>query len=309
MASITRDDVATLIAEEYSAQVIQAAVQGSTVLAAFPNVPMGTKVTNMPVLASLPEAAWVGDVDNTARKPTAKVTWDNKRLVAEEIAVTVPIHENTVDDSVGDPLGTIATIGGQALGKKLDQSVLFGVEKPASWTSPDLLAASVASGSVVAHTLGPGGSSDIYGAGLQVAEMISDVGYDPTVAIAKRGLRFKFANLRDADGGLILQGENIIGFDTFWNRNGAWLPDAATELIADANTVVIGVRQDITVKYLDQATFGTGENQINLAEQDMVALRFKGRFAYVLGNPVTAESGGRRVYGVGAVVPPAAEEE
>jgi hypothetical protein len=58
--------------------------------------------------------------------------------------------------------------------------------------------------------------------------------------------------------------------------------------VVDASRVRIGVRQDITVKFLDQATLGTGESQINLAERDMVAIRMKARFAYVLGTGATA---------------------
>ena len=76
------------------------------------------------------------------------------------------------------------------------------------------------------------------------------------------------------------------------------MPSEATALIADPSTVRIGVRQDITVKFLDQATVGG----INLAEKDMVALRFKARFAYVLGNPAVPETGVAG-YGVAAVLP------
>lgn len=298
MADITRAEVASLIGEEYGGQVIKAATQGSTALAAFPNVNMGTKVSHMPVLATVPEAAWVGDTDNTGVKPTSQATWANKTLVAEEVAVILPIHENTLDDATEDILEQLADLGGQALGKKLDQAVFFGTEKPASWTSLDMVAAATAAGNVVAVVDGTANASDIYGAGLQVAELIADKGFDPTVAVAKRGLRFKFANLRNADGNLALQGENILGFDTFWNRNGAWESAEALEIIADPNTVRIGVRQDVTVKFLDQATVGG----INLAEKDMVALRFKARFAYVLGDPATPETGVAS-YGVGAVTP------
>jgi hypothetical protein len=38
------------------------------------------------------------------------------------------------------------------------------------------------------------------------------------------------------------------------------------------------------VKFLDQATVGS----VNLAERDMVALRFKARYAYVLGRSATS---------------------
>jgi len=298
MADITRAEVASLIGEEYGPQVIKAATQGSTALAAFPNINMGTKTTNMPVLATLPVAAWVTDVDNTGVKATAQATWVNKTLVAEEIAVIIPIHENTLDDATEDILAQLAELGGQAIGKALDQAVLFGVNKPVSWTSLDLFAAATAAGNIVTTVDGAGNTSDLYGAALQVAALIANAGFDPETLLAKRALQYQLANLRGTDGHPVLVNNGIQGFDTFWSRNGAWVPASATALIADPSLVRIGIRQDVTVKFLDQATVGT----INLAEKDMVALRFKARFAYVLGNPATPETG-VQTYGVGAVTP------
>nr|WP_182377889.1 phage major capsid protein [Nocardioides sp. WS12] len=300
MADITRAEVASLIGEEYGPQVIKAATQGSTALAAFPNINMGTKTRNMPVLATIPAAEWVTDVDNTGVKPTAQVTWANKTLVAEELAVIIPIHENTLDDATEDILAQIAELGGQAIGKALDAAVFFGTNKPVSWTSLDLHAAAVATSQTVAVVDGAGNTSDIYGASLQVAAMIADAGFDPETLIAKRSLQYQLANLRGTDGHPVLVDNSIRGFETFWSRNGAWVPADATALIVDPSTVRIGVRQDVTVKFLDQATVGG----INLAEKDMVALRFKARFAYVLGNPATPETGVAG-YGVGAVTPDA----
>jgi HK97 family phage major capsid protein len=302
MADITRAEVASLIGEEYGPEVIKAATQGSVAIQAFPNVNMGTKTRNMPVLATIPEAEWVSDTDNTGVKPTSKATWVNKTLVAEEVAVIIPIHENTLDDADADILSSLADLGGQSIGKKLDQAVLFGVDKPLTWTSLDLHAAAVASSNTVAVVDGPGNASDLYGAALQVAGLIADAGFDPEVALAKRSLSFKLANLRGTDGHPVLDGDSLRGLSTYWSRNGAWVPADASVLIADPSTVRIGIRQDVTVKLLDQATIGTGEDQINLAERDMVALRFKARFAYVLGNPATPETGVQS-YGVGAVTP------
>ena len=303
MAGITRTEVASLISEEYGPEVIKAAVQGSTALAAFPNVNMGTKTLNMPVLATVPEADWVTDTDNTGIKPQSKATWANKTLVAEEVAVIVPIHENTLDDANADILAAIAALGGQAIGKKLDQAVFFGTDKPVSWTSPDLVAAATAAGNTVAVVDGPANTSDIYGAITQVAEMVAGAGFDPSTLIAQRGLSFKLANLRGTDGRPALTSDGIVGFDTYWNRNGAWEPTEATAILADPSLVRIGVRQDVTVKFLDQATLSDGAGGfISLAERDMVALRFKARFAYVLGNPYTAAAGAA-AYGVGVVTP------
>ena len=298
MADITRAEVASLIGEEYGAQVIKAATQQSLAMQAFPNVNMGTKVSHMPVLATLPVAAFVSDTDNTGTKPTSQVTWADQTLVAEEIAVIVPVHENTIDDATEDILAQLAELGGQAIGTAFDGAVFFGTNKPASWTSLDLHAAAVAAGNTVEVVDGAGSEADLYGAHLQVAGLVADLGFDPGTLIAKRSLMYQLANLRGTDGHPVLSGGNVLGFDTFWSRNGSWVPADATSLIVDPSTVRIGVRQDVTVKFLDQATVGG----INLAEKDMVALRFKARLAYVLGQVATPETA-TRSYGVGAVLP------
>src|SRR5699024_1900592 len=136
---------------------------------------------------------------------------------------------------------------------------------------------------------------------------IGDGRSDRSTAIAKRSLAFSSANLRNGNGDPVLTDSGLRGLDTYWSRNGAWDSTAATVLIADPSTVRIGVRQDVTVKFLDQATIGDGAGGlISLAERDMVALRFKARFAYVLGQVATPETGARS-YGVGAVTPASTE--
>ena len=119
MADISRTEVASLIAEEYGPSVLQAATASSVALDAFPTVPMGTRTTHMPVLATLPEAGWVAEsaTDPSGVKPTSEATWADKTLVAEEIAVIVPVHENVIDDSTEDILDEVARLAGQAIGK------------------------------------------------------------------------------------------------------------------------------------------------------------------------------------------------
>lgn len=301
MADITRAEVASLIAEEYAPQIIQAATQGSTALTAFPVINLGTKTTNIPVLATAPEADWVSDTDNTGVKPTSQATWANKTLVAEEIAVILPIHENTLADATEDILAQLAALGGQAIGRKVDQAVFFGNDKPVSWTSLDLLAAALAASNDF-EVNDTAGIDDLYGSILLAGEAVANAGFDPQTLIARRGLSFQLRNLRDGEGRTLLSNDAFDGLDTFWNRNGAWDSDEAIAFVVDPSTIRMGVREDVTVKFLDQATIGSGENQINLAERDMVALRIKARIGYVLGNPYTPEAG-EAAYGVASLVP------
>lgn len=303
MADISRTEVATLIQEAYSNDLLAEAVKASTVLSTFPRVNMGTKMTHLPVLATIPEANWVAEsaTDPSGVKPQSKMTWVDRTLVAEELAVIIPVHENVLDDASVDTLNDIARWGGQAIGKKLDQAVIFGYSKPASWVSPALVPAAAAAGQIVTDVPGHANDTDLVGAANQVAEKIATAGHTPTTLLASLALKYRVANLRDANGNPIFRDESFNGFTTAFNENGAWDPSVAHMVIADQSRVRIGVRQDIQVKFLDQATLGTGEDQINLAERDMVALRLKARFAYVLG--ISATAMGENKTPVGAVAP------
>ncbi|WP_303708422.1 MULTISPECIES: phage major capsid protein [Microbacterium] len=294
MADITREDVATLIQEEYSDTLLSTAEAQSAALTGFETVPLGTKITNAPVLTTLPEAKWVSESATApeGRKPTSKAIWGNKRFVVEEIAVIVPVHEDTLEDADDTMIAKITALGGTAIGKKLDEAVIFGVDKPATWLSPDLLAAATAAGNVFQVSPTPG-ANDLAGSIFQAAGAVADSGADPTTILSASGLRFRLANLRSSDGQAIysrtlgeggLVTDSIAGLDAAFVKNGAWDNTLASAIVADRSRVLIGVRQDVTVKFLDQATV----DGINLAERDMVAFRFKARYAYVLGNTINA---------------------
>ncbi|GAA6121901.1 phage major capsid protein [Bifidobacterium psychraerophilum] len=307
MAEITREDVAALIQEEYSNVLLDTVDEQSAAIKAFGTVPLGTKVTNSPVLASLPEAKWVSEAsDATGTKPTSKATWANKQFVVEEIAVIVPIHEDVLEDATEDILTSITKLGGTAIGKKLDQGIFFGIDKPATWTSEDLFTAATSAGSTF-QIATAAGKDDLAGSIYQAASAVADSGADPTAILSAASLRFKLANLRAADGSAIYQAlsnngtvaDNIAGLDANFAKNGSWDNTKALALVADADRVKIGLRQDITVKFLDQATV----NGVNLAETDRVAFRFKARYAYVLGNTITASGSVSKP--VAAVIPAA----
>lgn len=300
MADISRSEVSTLIEEAYARDFLSAAAKKSAVLSAFPTRDMGTKTINEPVLATKPQAGWVGEsaTDAAGVKPTAQVTWANKQLVAEELAVIVPIHENVLDDATDNILAELVRVGSEAIGWALDAAVLFGIGKPTSWTSRDLFSSAQNGGNVFA--IGAAGTDDdLSGSILQAADKLTDR-YEPTTLLAKRGLRYKLANQRATTGEPIyvptMQGApgsegQVHGLDAYWvsgvvasggNDTPVWNPATATALVVDRSRVLIGVRQDIQVKFLDQATVGS----INLAERDMVALRFKARYAYALGDNI-----------------------
>lgn len=299
MADISRAELSTLIEDAYSHVLLDSAQTTSAVLSAFTTVDMGTKTSHLPVLATLPEASWVSETD---AKPTAQVTWADKTLVAEELAVIIPVHENVVDDATVDVISQLSIQGGAAIGRALDAAVIFGTNKPVSWTSDDLLTS--ATDASQTFTVGAD-EDDLAGSIFQAAGAVDEAGWDPDRLLVPRGIRYRLANLRSDDNAPIFLPslsaaggqDDVAGLTPAYVSGRVWDRDEAEAIVVDSSRVIIGVRQDISVKFLDQATVGS----INLAERDMVALRFKARYAYVLGENVNSEGTG--VSPVAAVLP------
>jgi hypothetical protein len=295
MADISRSDVATLIQDAYASDFLQWAAGTSAVLRAFPTRSLGTKITHEPVLATKPHAKWVQESASasTGVKPTGKVTWADKTLVAEELAVIVPVHEDVLADATTNVLADITKAGGERSRSRWtprSSSVTTSrrrgrrqrcCRRPCRCRHEPP--------GVLHHPRG----DDLAGKILQAAEALSDK-YDPTTLLTRKGMKYRLANLRATTGEAIFQDnmsmnpdamDSIYGLDiayatgTVGDDAGGdvlvWDPAMAEALVVDRSRVIIGVRQDITVKFLDQATVGG----INLAERDMVALRFKARFA------------------------------
>lgn len=289
MADITRADALALLATQELNEIIKPEATGSVVLDSFRQVRMSKGTSRMPVLAALPTAGFVTDnnsTDASGVKPTSKVSWANKELIAEEIAVIVPIHENTLADSDFDIWGEVRPLVSQEFGRVLDAAVLFGTNKPATWTDPALIPGAIAAGNVVVEgTLPEGGPSiDLADDINEAFGLVEDDEFDVNLALTGRFLRRRLRGLRDADNSPIYldalrsdgSTNSIYGQDLRYVKNGGWDREEALMLVGDAEKVVIGVREDVQVKLLTEATVGG----INLAERDMVALRFKFRVAF-----------------------------
>lgn len=287
MADITRADALALLARQDINEIIKPDSTTSAALASFRTVRMTAGTASMPVLASLPTAGWVSEsaTDASGVKPTTKVTWANKNLVAEEMAVIVPVHENLLADTKFDLWSEIRPLVQAEFGRLLDLAVFQGVNKPDSWTDPALIPGAIAAGNTVAE--GEDGA-DLAESFNQAFGLVEDDEFDVNSAYTGRFLRADLRGLRDLDNRPIyldsLRADSntasIYGQDLYYVGNRAWDRDQAIALVGDSSKVVLGIREDVQVKLLDQATLGTGSNQINLAERDMVALRFKFRVGF-----------------------------
>jgi len=288
---VSRADAASLIPQQVAGEIIQAATQGSAALQLCRTTQMSTKTLVQPVLASFPIAYWVNG--DTGLKQTTDATWAGVTMTAEELAAIVAIPDAVIADS-GVPLwAQVQPLLAEAVARALDQAVIAGINKPATWPAA-IVPAATAAGNVVTE----GAAASAGGIAADVDATMGAVegdGFDVSGFAAKRSFRGKLRGARDTTGQRLLDvsTNEIEGVQVAYVPAGTF--DATTDLVAgDWSMAIVGVRQDITYKLLDQAviTDDTGKVVLNLPQQDSTAMRVVARFGYALANPAThVESG------------------
>nr|WP_304971675.1 phage major capsid protein [uncultured Schaedlerella sp.] len=293
--SITRSDAEALIPVQESHEIIQGVVEQSAVLQ------RGRRLANMtaaqykmPVLDLLPLAYFVNGEGGSAKKKLTTMAWDKKVIIAEEIAVIVPISEAVLDDADYDIWGEVRPRLVEAFGQKIDGAVLFDIDKPQTWRDGVVTTATKA-GAVT--TLGSDLYESILGENGVIAK-VEESGYFVNGHMADITMRAKLRGLKDTTGQPVFKSDmqtgttySLDGSPMNFPRNGAFDRSKALMISGDFSQMVYSIRQDITFKLFDQGIIqdpATGDILYNLMQNDMVALRAVMRLGWEIPNPINA---------------------
>ena len=291
---ITRTDVP--IPTEEVGELLKVMPEESVLLKRARRQPMSTKTVKQTIMTTFPDAYWVdGD---TGLKQTTKQSFSQPTMTAEELAVIAVVPDAVIDDSSLPIWETLRPYLAEAIGKKVDAAAIYGTDKPASWPLA-LVPGAIAAGVITPGNLAATPADQRKDAGQLVADlglkMARDAGANLTGLIAQAGTGWELDRIRDADRRPIYDGVagalRGVPFDEL--KNGAWSDvgtgDTAVPLIGvDWSQVYVGIRQDITVKLLDQAVISDADGKVifNLAQQDAKALRVVFRVGYQAVMPV-----------------------
>lgn len=291
--SIGGSDVAALIPEETSNEIISGVEVKSAAMNLMRRTRMSSSTQKMAVLSALPEAFFVAS--GGGLKQTSKLAWDKKYLNAEEIAVIVPIPESYLDDSQFDIWAESRPKIEEAIAIAIDKAVLFGINKPDTWGTA-VYDHAVAAGNQLLR--GSVGGQDVAGDVSDIMSLVEEDGYDVTGHAARKRMKGAFRNLRDDNGQPIFQANlqdstkgMLWGEQLNYVSNSGWDSSKADLITGDWMQAIIAMRQDITWKLLTEATIFDDEGNVlfNLAQQDMVAMRIVIRLAYQIANSVNRE--------------------
>lgn len=287
---IERSNVEALFEADLVNEIIEGVVAESAVLSRFRRLPnMSTGKMKMRVLDALPVAYWVDAKTNNGRKKLTKQAWDSKYITAEELAVIIPIKEELLDDAGYDIWADIRPRIVEAFGKKIDEAVFIGLDKPAGFRA-DLLTSIENAGATVAYDA----DQTLYSAVNDAMVRVEESGFNPNGIVGGVGIKGKFRMMLDTNGQPIVGTEiGDLVKNAYYVSNGAWDKTKSQLIVGDFDQAVYSIRQDVTYKLLDQAVIqdpATGEILYNLAQDDMVALRVVMRMGWEIPNPINALS-------------------
>jgi HK97 family phage major capsid protein len=291
---ISREDAVPFIIEQRSPEILQMATQQSVAMQTFNKRPVSSSQAKLSMLDTFPSAQWLvatppADVD-IAKKPTTEMAWKTVDMYIEEAATIVVIPENVLDDSEVNLWSEVQARAAEQIAVLIDDTVLFGVA-PNATPIPSTFPAGGIVGQAIAknhaYQWGTGAADeDLAEAWNQTMALVEADGYDVSQSYTDRGIRPYFRGLRDKNGSPLyatglLNGvtvDSVYGVPVNYVLSGIWDKTKAVAVMGDPQWAVLGIRQQLTAKKLDQATVG----DINLAEQDALALRLKIRLGFIV---------------------------
>jgi hypothetical protein len=297
----TRTDVSPLVPEEVSKEMLGKATESSTVLDLFRPIPVSGNSIRFPILSALPIAYWV--VGDTGLKQTTEMSWANRYMTIEEIAVIMPVADNVMEDVAVDIWDEAQPLLVEAFARVLDSAVFFGINAPTSFPT-NVIAAAAAAGNFVdfgANAVAAGGFmgdlDDLIG-------KIEEDGYDSTAYLSPIATRGKFRKARQTTGEKLdptrvaADMKSVDGVEIKYPMRGLWPVSGGVgvngvALIGgDWTNFLVGVKSGIEYKLITEGVITDEDGNIvyNLPQQDMQAIRLKFRVGWQVSNQINNDN-------------------
>lgn len=286
-----------VIPDEYANEIISQLPAQSAAMTMFRRVDMGTKTTVIPVTTALPVAGFVGE-GGAFSATTA--TWTGKQLIAAKVGCIVPIAREVIEDTSYDLQGDLIPKVAEAIGGAIDGAVLFGTGKPAAWTCNDIYAGAIAASAFTTYVASAFAATTIS----SVMKKVETAGFDVNGFTAHNSVKGLLRDLCDSQGRPIYQAPTagnpgvLYGENVFYVRSGGWDATKGLVIAGDWTKAILGLRRDISMEILTEASITVGSDTISLAQNDMIGLKFVARVAFQVADCATPEGANKYPFAV-----------
>jgi len=324
----TEYDAWPLIPQTEANEIAAGLTEQSAALARFSKLPnMTSKTHKMPVLGSLGNADFtgskltdnlvagvdqqvddarmlalqgtpygIGDPGTTPNedfpglKKTHQFEWENVFIIAESIAIILPVPESVLEDSQYDLWAAMRPRIIEAFGRRIDEAIIWGHQRPASWPT-GIVPTAINRGQVIAEGTGVDLAEDFS----ELMGILEEQAYDPSGFLLPPSIKADLRNLRDDNNNPIYSRSVAEGApDTVWGlpssyvKNNSFNTAVSRGICGDMSQAKYAIRSDMNFKLFTEGviTDENGKVIINLMQQDSVAMRFVMRLGWAVPNPI-----------------------
>ena len=271
MSGISTNRTNISLPTEVSTEIIAKMQEGSAVMSLAEKVTLPGRGLTIPVITSDPEASWVGE---TAQKPVSNPGLSTKIMRGYTLAVIVPFSNQFRRDNAS-LYNEIVNRRPKALGQKIDETVFHGAAPGSDFdtfasVTAQSLASDVYQGLVSADT-----DIALHG-GVNSGFVFSAQGKGILLGATDDNKRPLFVN-NVSEGAVPM----VLGVKTELSK--AAFKSGSPSVIGyagDWTQAKYGIVEDVQVSISDQATLTINNEQINLWERNMFAVRAEIEFGF-----------------------------
>lgn len=274
MAGISTNRTNITLPTEVSADIIQKTQEASAIMSLARQIALPGRGLTIPVISGDPEAAWV---DETNAKPVSNPTLSTKIMQAYKLAVIVPFSDEFARDARSLYEALIARLPG-ALALKFDSTVFHGTAPGSNF---DTFAA------VTAQSISGSGTSPVYTALVAADTDIASHGGILNGFAMSPQAKGELLSALDGDGRPLFVNSvadgavpRLLGAPVAYTK-GAYkagtsgspgTPDVIG-VAGDWTQAMYGTVEGVKIDMSNQATLTISNQQVNLWERNMFAVR------------------------------------
>jgi len=257
---------------DVSTEILQKTQEGSMVMQLARQIALPGRGTQIPIIASDPEAAWVSE---TGVKPVSNPTLDKKIMQAHKLAVIVPFSDEFARDAAALYDALIARLPG-VLAKKFDNTVFFG---PSSGTLANFDDLSGVTGYAL-DTANKTAYDGLVAADVAISEQggtVTGFAFSPQgrgILLSAQDAQKRPLFINNVAEGAV---PRILGAPTYFGsaayKAGTSNTPDIVGFAGDWTHAMYGVVEGVKIDYSADATLTSGNTTINLFQQNMFAVR------------------------------------
>lgn len=265
-----KDNLTGAVPTEIAQEVIKNVINQASILKVCKHETMISDKKTLPKLTDSGSASWVGEGEGIE---TTLPKFEYLQLKACKLAVIVPVTREKIDDTLINVMDEVKQAMADAFATAIDEAMIFGKNSP---FETNLISAINTQKIVATSNL----DKDISNA----MGLVEDNKYNCTnilMGTAQKRVLRELANNNSYKGAISLSS----AYDTPIDFVRDWDNSMSLAITGDFSKAVVGTRDGMTYEILKEATIESGEETINLAQRDMIAIKATIRLGFLVTEP------------------------